>query len=281
MFVRKGDIWARYGASIAHQRMPEIVCADINASQIVLGLKNRMLLLLNLDNDDFHVHRGRQFDNEISAVSCTPLEDHKNYAAYFAVAFWRSDYVMIVSSASQALGEICKSPRLPAAPRSLLLHAFSEGNEKSQTHPHLLVGLVDGSVVTFVFRDEGNGQGKALMDMKCISIGTLPVSLHPAMIEGKDAVVACGSRSSVLCWDKEWLVHSPLMLKVSVLVTEYSSNQDTPIGRKCSCVPKYKGISYVHGYCFVEVPHHWVSDEVREGPCSFGMLSHSVICGLC
>ncbi|KIN94881.1 hypothetical protein M404DRAFT_17165 [Pisolithus tinctorius Marx 270] len=197
----------------------EVVAADINASQVILAFKYGWMLQLAIVDGQFTSQRSRQFLDEISAVSCVPLsgKSFAKHTTHIAVSFWKSDHVKIVkllspreaaASLSDCLiADVCASERLPAAPRSLLLHAFGINGDDKQMHPHLLVGLVDGTVVSFAYKDN------ALVDMKLISVGVLPLSLHPVVVNGKSGVVACGSRASVLGWEKGRLVHSPLMIK--------------------------------------------------------------------
>lgn len=197
----------------------EIVAADINASQIVLALKYGWMIQLTVMDGQFVSQRSRQFSDEISAVSCVPLSG-KGFAKHttsIAASFWKSDCVKIMRlhSLREAAGlppdglivEVCRTERLPAAPRSLLLHTFITNEDDKGMYPYLLVGLVDGTVVSFVYKDN------ALSDMKLISVGVFPVSLHPAVVNGKGAVMACGNRGSVLAWEKGRLLHSPLMIK--------------------------------------------------------------------
>lgn len=197
----------------------EIVAADINASQIVLALKYGWMMQLTVMDGQFVPQRSRQFSDEISAVSCVPLSG-KGFAKHttsIAASFWKSDYVKIMRLHSLRdaaslppdglIAEVCRSERLPAAPRSLLLHTFITNEDDKGMYPYLLVGLVDGTVASFVYKDN------TLLDMKLISVGVFPVSLHPAVVNGKGAVMACGNRGSVLAWEKERLLHSPLMIK--------------------------------------------------------------------
>lgn len=232
-FTRKGGLWTL--DKFADPNCPhlqqsflgqEIVAADVNASQVVIALSYRCVLQICVDGEGFVKQRSRQFTDEVSAVSCVPLDPSKAFTNQFAVSFWKSNHVQIVRLARDAnLSDLCRSPDLPTGPRSLLLHTFVSNEGEKQKHPHLLVGMMDGSVVSFVYKDN------ALVDMKTISIGTLPVSLHPVVIEGRNAVVACGSRISVLCWEKERLVASPLMIKVSASVHRPKLGGQIPVDR--------------------------------------------------
>ncbi|KAG9315581.1 CPSF A subunit region-domain-containing protein [Chiua virens] len=223
-YTRIGDLWTldKFADGDASWASRKIVAADINATQVVIALNHGRLVVLNLsDSEQFVKQRTREFVEpppisytaEISAVTCLPLDSTKPYATHIAVGFWMSKVVKILSLPSRdgAIKDVCGTSKLPAAPRSLLLYNFSSepgpGGEPSQAHPHLLVGLVDGSLATFPF------QNKILGEQKLISIGNLPVTMHTCRIRGRPTVFACGSRTSILFWERERLQHSPLMLK--------------------------------------------------------------------
>ncbi|KIK96855.1 hypothetical protein PAXRUDRAFT_10541 [Paxillus rubicundulus Ve08.2h10] len=219
-YTRIGDLWTldKFADGNGSWAGREIVAADINASQIVIALNYGRLVLLNLDGDRFVKQRVRDFAErppysctaEISAVTCVPLDDTKAYAVEIAVAFWMSKIVKILSLLDPGtMKDICETNELPAAPRSLLLHNFTSkiGEKVQQFHPHLLIGLTNGSVASFPLKE------KRLGDQKLISIGTLPVTMHSCRIKDRSTVFACGSRTSILFWEKERLQHSPLMLK--------------------------------------------------------------------
>jgi DNA damage-binding protein 1 len=153
---------------------------------------------------------GDALTSEISAVSCTPLNPSKNFTNYIAASFWGSNRVKLYSPESNFLF-ICETPSLLALPRSLLLHNFgqSTGHKEPDYHPHLLVGLTDGTAVSYAFRN------KELVDQNVFSLGDLPVLLSACQVDSRKTVFACGSRSSILFWEKEMLRHSPVILKVS------------------------------------------------------------------
>jgi DNA damage-binding protein 1 len=217
----------------------EIVAASVNPSQFVLGLSGATLVLLNLsENDKFQVirqvlffvsacflneqqhsnsHRNLlndSFDNrEISMVSCTPLDPSKFFSTLIAVSFWGSNCVEIFSleRTEPHMKSLCKTQALPSLPRALLLQQFSRpGNEPSCSSDaaHLLVGLGDGNVVSFVFKDNRLG------DSKFTSLGNGPVCMTTCEVDGKPAVFASGSRAAVFFWERNRLQNSPVMLKV-------------------------------------------------------------------
>lgn len=222
-YSRIGDLWTpdKFADGNAPSWNREIVAADINASQVVIALKHGRLVLLILEGDRFVKRRMREFVEpspfnctaEISAVTCLPLDSTKSYAVNIAVGFWMSKTVKIMSlSEPRTMKDVCETSELPAAPRSLLLYNFTSepGGKLPQSHPHLLVGLVDGSLATFPF------QNGTLGDQKLIPIGNLPVTMHTCRIKDRSTVFACGSRTSILFWERERLQHSPLMLKVRI-----------------------------------------------------------------
>ncbi|KAF9236524.1 CPSF A subunit region-domain-containing protein [Melanogaster broomeanus] len=229
MYTRIGGLWTldRFAdGDVRGWAGREIVAADINASQVVIALNYGRLVLLNLDGDRFVKRRQREFVEsaphsctaEISAVTCRPLDDSKAFAIYIAVAFWTSKIVKILSLISEpgTMKVVCETKELPAVPRSLLLHNFtSETGELP--HHHLLVGLTNGSVTSFPFNNERFG------DQKFFPIGTFPVTMHSCRIKDRSAVFACGSRTSILFWEKERLQHSPLMLKDVSAAADFST----------------------------------------------------------
>jgi DNA damage-binding protein 1 len=147
--------------------------------------------------------------SEISALSCTPLNPSKNFTNYIVASFWGSNCVKLFSPESNLI-VICESPAHSALPRSLLLQNFGQGTSAKDPdyYPHLLVGLTDGTVVSYIFKN------KELVDRIIFSLGDLPVFLSPCQVDSRKAVFAYGSRASVLFWERETLRHSPVILKV-------------------------------------------------------------------
>lgn len=152
---------------------------------------------------------GDGFATEISAVSCTPINPSRNFTNYIVASFWGSNCVKLFSPESN-LTVICESPNLLALPRSLLLHNFGQSSNTKDPdyHPHLLAGLTDGTVVSYAFKN------KELVDQSIFSLGDLPVLLNACQVDSRKTVFACGSRASILFWEKDTLRHSPVILKV-------------------------------------------------------------------
>ncbi|KAG0700426.1 CPSF A subunit region-domain-containing protein [Suillus ampliporus] len=203
----------------------EIVAASVNASQIVLALNWGRVVVLTLDGSRFIKMRERNFvhnnrDAEISAVSCLPQDSTKEHTINIVVGFWTSKHVEILSlkPADGTMPTISETPALSSTPRSLLLYNFTSDDSKlSSAHPHLLIGLTDGSVASFVYRND------QLLDQRLVSIGSLPVSMRSCRIGTKQTVLACGSRTAILFWEKERLMYSPLILKDVTAATEWST----------------------------------------------------------
>ncbi|OSD07132.1 hypothetical protein PYCCODRAFT_1449240 [Trametes coccinea BRFM310] len=192
----------------------EIVGAAMSPSQFVVGLSGGRLVLLNLGtNDALQLLKARDFTDEICAISCTPFDPTQNYATSIAVSFWGSNKVSILSleSPESYLSQVCEVT-LPTLPRSILLHNFGSGARPKDPdfHPHLLVGLADGSVVTYAFRD---GE---LHDKKVSSLGNAPASLSVCSVDGRTVVFASGARANVLYWDRQRIRPSPVGIKYMV-----------------------------------------------------------------
>ncbi|PCH40170.1 hypothetical protein WOLCODRAFT_67201 [Wolfiporia cocos MD-104 SS10] len=221
LFTRVGEGW------LAQQEggNRSIAAVDVNASQIVLGLSGGRLVLLNLTERgqvQKLLHRDftdASFDHfEISAISCAPFDSTKKFTKHVAVSFWGTNKVEILSLDSK-LTTLCKTDSLPALPRSLLLYNFGSGRSQKEAdfRPYLLVGLTDGSVVTYSFK-EGE-----LKDKKLFALGTAPVSFTTCNIDGRTALFASGSRAAVLYWDRQRLQQSPVMLKEAVIGASFNS----------------------------------------------------------
>lgn len=151
--------------------------------------------------------------SEISAISCTPLNPSKNFTNYIAVSFWGSNQVKLFSPKGGSLSVICQTSALRALPRSLLLYNFGkDANSKAPDyHPHLLIGLADGTAISYSWRNN------ELSDPKTIPLGDVPVFLNAYQVDGRKALFACGSRASILFWDRDTLRHSPVILKACIL----------------------------------------------------------------
>ena len=201
-----------------------IVAAALNPSQVVLGLSRKRLVLLNLDENkkfqilrysgssilnsmfDMMSHRYKDLQEEISALSCTPLDATKMFSLYIAVGFWSTHTVdlLSVASAEGSFEPVCDSLTLPTLPRSLLLHDF--GNA-----PHLLVGLRDGTLVAYAFVKN------KFQDKRFFSLGTEPVGLTQFEMGEKKVVFANGSRAALFYLEKGILQHSSVLIKVNHL----------------------------------------------------------------
>ena len=117
----------------------------------------------------------------------------------------------IFTLARGGLASVCKTQPLPSLVRSLLLYNFgSDSNPKSEGYcPYLLVGLSDGSLGTFAWKD------KDLQEKKLVSLGHAPISLAPCIVDGKRTVLAVGNRATLVSFDKKRLQFSPVSLKVN------------------------------------------------------------------
>ena len=156
-------------------------------------------------------YRTRDFPDEICAISCQPYDPSKNYASAIAVSFWGSNRVEVLALDSKpALQAVC-DVILPTLPRSVLLHNFGTGTRPRdpELHPYLLVGLADGTLVTYALKDG------TLHNRKQSSLGNAPASLSVCTIDGKTVVLASGTRSSILFLDRQRVRPSPVSVKVS------------------------------------------------------------------
>ncbi|KAI0754895.1 mono-functional DNA-alkylating methyl methanesulfonate N-term-domain-containing protein [Daedaleopsis nitida] len=196
------------GRDFAHR---EIVAATMNPSQFLVGLSGGRLALFNLgQGDTLQLQMTRDYPDEICAISCKPLDSSKSFAKSVAVSFWGSNKVAILSLGQNLLAPVCEVTT-PALPRSLLLHNFgTSGPTGGDFRPYLLVGLADGTLLTYAFRD------KELVDRKQSSLGNAPVSLSVVESEKRTVVLVSGTRANLLFWDRQRVRPSPVSIKNTV-----------------------------------------------------------------
>ncbi|PFH53878.1 hypothetical protein AMATHDRAFT_72908 [Amanita thiersii Skay4041] len=210
--------WVPEGTAGFDQR--GIVAASINASQVVVGIGGGRLVAFSItEKNDFRMIALREGLSEISAVSCTPLDPTRCFTNHIVVSYWGRNIVEIFQPTANGFVSLCKTSSLPYLIRSLLLYNFGSGTSpKSDEHyPHLLVGLDDGSLVTFVWKE------KELKEKKLVSLGHAPVILAPCTVDGKKTVLAAGNRATLVSFDKKRLQFSPVSLKDVSAASRYNA----------------------------------------------------------
>ncbi|KAK7056644.1 hypothetical protein VNI00_002361 [Paramarasmius palmivorus] len=170
---------------------------------------------------------------EISAISVAPLKDSDVSTRFIGIAFWTTNQIKVYRYTVHGLKVQFQSMPLPAMVRSLLFFDFGRGKTSEQTghHPCLIAGLSNGSVVSFVldfeWKKQKNGPDymvlKGFKDMKIVSLGVNPVCLSVCPVEGKRAVIASGSRSTILSWERSRVHYSPVVLKDVTAVSALNS----------------------------------------------------------
>ncbi|THV04459.1 hypothetical protein K435DRAFT_649225 [Dendrothele bispora CBS 962.96] len=201
----------------------KIVAASANASQILVALSNGVLASFKIARDKASTTGPKKsppwYKTEISAVSCTPLNSSKNFTSNVAVAFWHTNRIKILKFSEEGFTFITESPELSAPARSLLFYNFGIDNkpDESDYHAFLLAGLADGTLVTMTWiRNE-------LHSVKVVSLGAGPVCLSADEVQGKRTVLAAGSRSVMVSWEKSGLHYSPVTLKDVVTAQRLNS----------------------------------------------------------
>jgi len=160
--------------------------------------------------------RDKTFDDEISCISCLPVDPNKPYAPQVVVGFWGSSRIQILSiiDTSNPFKHICSSEPYSSVPRSVLLHNFgmSHDRNKPDYRPHLMVGLADGTVVSQAY----NASEYKLQPPNVSTLGGAVVHLTPYEVDGRRCVFACGTLGEVYYWNNTRLQRSPISLKVRV-----------------------------------------------------------------
>ena len=158
--------------------------------------------------------REKTFDDEISCLSCLPVDPAKPYAPQVLVGFWGSNRVQILSviDSSNPFKHICSSEPYSSVPRSVLLHNFGTSHDRNlpDYRPHLMVGLADGTAVSQAY----NALEYKLQPPNVSTLGGAAVHLTPYDIDGRRCVFACGNIGEVYYWNNTRLQRSPISLKV-------------------------------------------------------------------
>jgi DNA damage-binding protein 1 len=153
-------------------------------------------------------------------VSCVPQDAGRNFSTLVTVAFWGSNHIEIFSieRTEPRLKLVCKTDPLSHVPRSLLLCNFVRRPDVADSRTHLLASLGNGTVVSFAFRNSN------LSDQKTVHLGGAPVCIKalPYEVDGRLAVFASGSVASIFSYDKNRLRNTPIVFKVSAIISPIS-----------------------------------------------------------
>ena len=148
---------------------------------------------------------------EVSALTLSQPDTSMKYAQHVILGFWLTNEVKVFTLPSFApTGDVVK---VPQAPRSLLLFDF--GLILSESMPHLLIGLIDGSVCVVLFQ-----KGK-FSEKSTFTLGDSVVSLAPCNVDGRPAVFASSTRSVLFFWNKDALSYSTILTKVRFLYSNF------------------------------------------------------------
>jgi DNA damage-binding protein 1 len=134
------------------------------------------------------------------------------FSTVVAVGFWSSNEIHLLKIGSNPPFQfICTTGALPSLPRSLLLNNFSTSHDVRHPNykPHLVIGLADGSVVTFFY----NESEKTLQAKTSVSLGNSAVKLASYNVNDKPSVFACSNRAELIYWETQRLRRSPILLQ--------------------------------------------------------------------
>ncbi len=168
-------------------------------------------------------HRYKDLQEEISALSCTPLDTTKMFTLYVVVGFWSTHTVdlLSVASADGFFEPVCDSLTLPALPRS-----------------------GDGTLVAYAFvKNE-------FQDKRVFSLGTEPVGLTRFEMGEKKVLFANGSRAALFYLEKGILQHSSVLIKVN-LPSRCRTASLMPFWRTerfCECENQHTGLAVVFNF---------------------------------
>ena len=174
--------------------------AAANEHQLLLGLAGGVLVYLEVAAGQLREVARRQLAHEISCLDCQAVGAARGPAQLAAVGLWSNAVALLSLPALASLTE--ETLAAEAIPRSVLLATF-EGT------PHLLAGLGDGQLFTFVL-DASTG---ALSERKKLSLGTQPISLRPFRSKATTHVFATSDRPTVIYSANRKLLFSNVNLR--------------------------------------------------------------------
>ncbi|KAG8896128.1 hypothetical protein FRB99_009058 [Tulasnella sp. 403] len=195
--------WPSAGSDIVR-----ITTAAANPTQVCIALEGGKLLYLStidgvrlINEMAPNVFNG--LPNEISCLAIDPHTPGSTSSTIVAVGYWARNTVTLynlphftpLASASNASLPLVEETH---APRSLMLYSFQEdGNQL-----HLLVGLGDGSVVTFAVTPSGLFGRRSISLSNHRAVSFTLCSYHEST-GGDRAVLACGARGTVFWFDRK------------------------------------------------------------------------------
>ncbi|GAC93396.1 pre-mRNA-splicing factor [Pseudozyma hubeiensis SY62] len=233
--------------SIRSQWVPptglEVTAASVNSTgQSVVALSDKSLLHLSVEAGALTELRKVQLDHEVSCLDVSSLVAGEA-ARFVACGFWQTRTVQIFSLPDlAAVGQSSVvQQRLSAVPRSILLHQFASSQPEAGPHgqpkaslgnrdsltPHLLVGLGDGSLVSYSMSlptGDSYTSTVGLADAKTVSLGTQALKLDAVETSAGARVVAVsGSRPTLVYADSKRFSYNALKYKDQRSVTPLSA----------------------------------------------------------
>ncbi|KAJ1026698.1 hypothetical protein NDA16_002296 [Ustilago loliicola] len=208
----------------------EITTASVNSfGQLVIALSDKSLCYLVVESGALVERNKLQLEHEVSCLdisSTTPGQA----AQFAACGFWQTRTIQIFSLPDLLpVGQSSVvQQRFAAVPRSILLHRFaSTQSEASQTKgsisnrdaltPHLLVGLGDGTLVSFSLSlptEDGYSKTVGLSDCKTVSLGKQALKLDAIeSTAGARVVAVSGSRPTLVYADSKRFSYNALKYK--------------------------------------------------------------------
>lgn len=215
-----------------------ITVASANPTQILLATSSKLLIYLEIVDNQLMEKTRKQMEFEIACIDLSPCLNESNPLAFTkssqamdesmddsivsrdahalstilcAIGLWTSSSVCMLSLPS--LEELSKETfDKDLLPRSVLCALFEDSS-------YLLVGLGDGSLVTCQL-DRTLG---TLSERKRVSLGTQPISLSAFWSKDKLHVFASCDRPTVIYYNKKKLLYSNVNAKeVAVMSTFHS-----------------------------------------------------------
>ncbi|CAH1759117.1 8184_t:CDS:10 [Entrophospora sp. SA101] len=177
-----------------------ITVADVNTTQIVIGLSGGTIIYFEIKNDKLMLIKKLELDSDISCLSINPLEDPTS-SSIVAVGLWKVIGIKILKLPTL---DIISDEKFDGTSitRSVLLTNFENNH-------YVLAASGDGQLYHFLL----NPTTGELSEKKHLSLGTQPIILIPFISNGKNHVFAASDRPTIIYSDNNKLLYSSVNTK--------------------------------------------------------------------
>lgn len=197
----------------------KITLATSHQQYLLLAASGGDLYLLDLSQASPVQVAHAQLEEEVACLDLSPVHDGKSLAA--AVGLWNTYSVVVLDAPTLSQAESIEIGT-KFLPRSVVTVSMSDSH--GTTSSFLLIGLGDGSLVSYAYQKSGKpGARLDNSTRKAVTLGSRPITLakfqtagnQEAGVPSTQAVLAISDRSTVISLAGSKLAYSSVNTKVS------------------------------------------------------------------